>query len=336
MHRNPALAANWVEAARARPVAFAQVREDAAVDLEVLAACPAGARVAMIASGGCTAAALAADSRTGSLLLVDASAPQLALARLKISLLADEPKRRALLLGHAAMAPEDRERELAERLARLGIEPGSLGPIAEGLDFSGRYEAVFRRLADVLDGRGPAAIEEACADAFALPALTALFGPAAVSRAARPFSEHFAARLKAAAARPGAADDPYLSLMLNAKLPPGGALPWMRLRARTSPPAIEVFAGGMLAALEGRQREFDLVHLSNIMDWLEPDARSALLAAASRALKPGGFVLIRRLNSDFDTTALQCGIEWLETRAGRMAASDRSAIYSGLHLGRAP
>lgn len=331
MSESPALAADWVEAARVRPVAFAQVREDAAVDLEVLAACPAGARAAMIASGGCTAAALAGSGRAASILLVDANPAQLALARLKLTLLEEEPERRAALLGHVPL--EGREERLNERMARLGLEAGLLGPIAGGLDFCGRYESLFRRLADLTSGPD-AALPAACADAFALPALTALFGPAAVSRAARPFAEHFAARLKAGAARPGAARNPYLSLMLHARLPAGEALPWMRLPRRPPSAALEFYRGGMREALNARGHDFDFIHLSNILDWLAPEERAALLEAAGRALKPKGFILIRRLNSDFTTADREFGIEWLDARAERMHGNDRSAIYSGLHLGR--
>lgn len=332
MSQYTALAADWVEAARVRPVAFAQVREDAAIDLEVLAACPTGARVALIASGGCTAAALAGSGRAASLLLVDANPAQLALTRVKLLLLEEEPERRVALLGHVPL--EAREERLNERMDRLGLEPAVVGPLADGLDFCGRYEAVFERVAGLTSGPDGKTFAAACADAFALPALTALFGPAAVSRAARPFAEHFAARLHAAAARPGAAKNPYLSLMVHARLPPGEALPWMRLPRRPPSAALEFFRGGMREALNARGHDFDFIHLSNILDWLAPEERAALLEAARRALKPGGYVLIRRLNSDFKTADREYGIEWLNARAERMNGNDRSAIYAGLHLGR--
>jgi S-adenosylmethionine-diacylglycerol 3-amino-3-carboxypropyl transferase len=51
--------ASWVLEAARRPVAFAQVREDAALDQWVVEQLDAGAEVIMVASGGCSAAALA-------------------------------------------------------------------------------------------------------------------------------------------------------------------------------------------------------------------------------------------------------------------------------------
>ena len=40
--------------------------------------------------------------------------------------------------------------------------------------------------------------------------------------------------------------------------------------------------------------------LSNILDWLPREAATATLASAARALRPGGYVVIRQLNSALD------------------------------------
>ena len=50
---------DWVEATAKLPVAFARVREDSAIDVELLRSLNREARVVMIASGGETAAMLA-------------------------------------------------------------------------------------------------------------------------------------------------------------------------------------------------------------------------------------------------------------------------------------
>src|SRR5205823_3522517 len=78
---------SMVTEAAALPVAFALVREDSLLDLEVLGRAGPGARVILIASGGCTAAALAASPNIGLLHLVDPNPAQLALCRLKLHLL---------------------------------------------------------------------------------------------------------------------------------------------------------------------------------------------------------------------------------------------------------
>src|SRR5213078_2896892 len=82
--------ADWLEEAAALPVAFALVREDPLLDLDVLARAGPTARVLLVASGGCTAAALAAAPNVARLHLVDPNPAQLALCRLKLRLLQTE------------------------------------------------------------------------------------------------------------------------------------------------------------------------------------------------------------------------------------------------------
>ena len=77
----------WVERALELPLLFAQVREDALQDVALVRACSRGAQVLLIASGGCTAAALAAEANVARLVLVDPNPAQLALTRLKLHLL---------------------------------------------------------------------------------------------------------------------------------------------------------------------------------------------------------------------------------------------------------
>ena len=118
---------SWLERASSLPVAFAQVREDALLDREVVRSIGKGARVAMVASGGCTAALLASMEGVGRLLVVDPNPAQLALTGLKLRLLESTgPEERLAVLGHAPMAPVDRR-------ARLGRRTGGARPPARRL-----------------------------------------------------------------------------------------------------------------------------------------------------------------------------------------------------------
>ena len=76
----------------------------------------------------------------------------------------------------------------------------------------------------------------------------------------------------------------------------------------------------------------DLVHLSNILDWLDAEAAAATLASARRALKPGGRVIIRQLNSSLEFTALGEGLTWDKEHAMAMERRDRSFFYPRIHL----
>src|SRR5262245_49421848 len=97
--------APWVLEAAPLPVAFAQVREDPLLDLWVVEQLPANASVIQIASGGCTAAFLAAKANNVARIhLVDPNPAQIALARLKLRLIqTSDPAERLSLLGHAPM-----------------------------------------------------------------------------------------------------------------------------------------------------------------------------------------------------------------------------------------
>ncbi len=355
----------WVTEAALLPIAFAQVREDASLDLRVVAGIGDRTRVMMVASGGCTAAALAASTHVASLHLVDPNPAQIALTRLKLRLLqrADEPERLSIL-GHAAMGVEDRRVRLAAELRMLDVPPDVLGPIdlvaRLGPDHAGRYERVFRQLrhvigvhsealVELLRLRDPAeqarrvapstelgrALDESLDDVFALPHLVRLFGVEATRNPAEPFSRHFARRTRHVLATLPAADNPFLWQVFAGRFPGGVASPWLAATAPPRMPAMNFTVGYMSDALgEAEPGSLDFVHLSNILDWLTPADAGALLDRARSVLRPGGRVLIRQLNSTLDIPALDAGFEWEHAEAAAMHAMDRSFFYRRLHLGR--
>src|SRR5688572_1862101 len=104
----------WARQVATWPLAFAQVREDAELDLEIASRLASRASVAMVASGGCTAAALARHPHVARLHVVDPNPAQLAITRLKLRLLEEDPVRRQELLGHAPMDPGRRETALKQ------------------------------------------------------------------------------------------------------------------------------------------------------------------------------------------------------------------------------
>lgn len=356
--------ASWIEQASALPVAFAQVREDALLDRKVVRSVGGGVRVAMVASGGCTVALLANTADVAHVHLVDPNPAQLALTRLKLRLLGTtEPKERLALLGHASMAPRDRAARLLADLAALELGPDALGPVSLvsriGPDHAGRFEFLFAALRRALHGctepletllslSDPACqaerialrttlarcIGEALDDVMRTSNLVRLFGEEAVRNPAVPFSRHFSNRLRHVLATLPAYNNPYLWQMLKGCYPRGSTSPWL---ARTRPahiPSVTWELGTMVGALAERPGEFDFVHLSNILDWLDPDDARTTLDVARRALRPGGWTLVRQLNSTLDVERLGDGFEWHANRARRLHQTDRSFFYRALHLGR--
>ncbi len=363
---HPELAA-WVHEAAGLPVAFAQVREDALLDQWAVKRLGSQARVMMIASGGCTAAALAASGHVSHLHLVDPNPAQLALTRLKLRLLQCASARERLpILGHAAMGVEARKARLAADLRALDLPADILGPpdfVADvGPDHSGRYERLFAQLrgafgapasalAAVLRLRAPSeqahrvapstelgrALDDSFDVVLALPNLVRLFGNDATKNPAEPFSRHFARRTRQVLATLPAADNPYLWQMLDGHFPPGVASPWLAAPTPARLPTVTWTIGFMNDALaEAEPEAFDLVHLSNILDWLTPAEAGATLDRAWSALRRGGRVLIRQLNSTLDIPALGPRFDWEAAEAGALNAADRSFFYRCLHLGWKP
>jgi S-adenosylmethionine-diacylglycerol 3-amino-3-carboxypropyl transferase len=351
---------SWLDEAAALPVAFAQVREDARLDAGVVDELPPWADVIMVASGGCTAAALAAGGRAGRIHIVDPNPAQTALARLKLALLGDG--RRLALLGHAPMPPAERHRVLADIQQRLGLAPDVFGPPAfvadVGPDHAGRYERLFAALRDALapqrgkldallrlsdlgeQARRAApetplgrALDAAYDDVLSLPNLVRLFGELATHNRREPFARHFLARTRHALATLPAADNPYLWQMLAGRFPEGVAYPWLAPSAPAELPAITWSVADMTTVLRQRPGTADFVHLSNILDWLPAGQARETLTAAAGALRPGGFVLIRQLNSTLDVPSLGADFTWDREAADELHRRDRSFFYRSLHLG---
>jgi S-adenosylmethionine-diacylglycerol 3-amino-3-carboxypropyl transferase len=355
----------WVIEAAGMPIAFAQVREDPLLDLAILERVGTHRlRVMMIASGGCTAAYLAACGRVSHLHLVDANPAQIALSRVKLRLLESaEPGERMRLMGHADFPAAERAARLEGAFAEMGLPRDVLGPTAMvgecGPDHVGRYELLFARLREELREHsteieelltvGDAAerasriattspLGRALDDAFdrvmALPNLVRLFGADATRNSRQPFSRHFAQRTRVAIESLPTVGNPYLWQLLLGRFPKGVCYPWLDVPRPERIPDITHAIGTMDATLAAAAGSYDFVHLSNILDWLSPDDARRTLELAGRALVPGGYVFVRQLNSTLDVPSSGPAFEWLHDVANELHARDRSFFYRALHVGR--
>ncbi|MEN9358505.1 MAG: hypothetical protein RL095_40 [Verrucomicrobiota bacterium] len=339
------------------PLLFAQVREDPLQEERLLRDLGPAPRLMMIASGGCTAAYLAGKSLAAEIHLVDAAPAQVALTRLKLALLQAPPSQRRALLGWSPTAPEDRLAGLGQWLAPLGLQPGDLGPeevlAASGPDFCGRYEVLFAALRQSLEpfrheleellcgrreyapGALSAALRRSCEVVFDLELLQRLFGPAATQQARQSFAAHFFQRLELALSEPGRSQNPWLHSILKgpaAAFPP----PWLEL-PQTSPrcriTSVQATMSEALRQAQNEGRLFDLIQLSNILDWLAPDEALALLEFARPCLAPGGKILIRQLNSRLEIPSLSPHWRWRPAPASLPRLGDRSFFYPAILVG---
>jgi S-adenosylmethionine-diacylglycerol 3-amino-3-carboxypropyl transferase len=328
----------WAIEASTLPLAFAQVREDPRLDCEIAETLPRDGVVVMIASRGDTVIPLARKP-LARIHAVDMNPAQIAIAQLKLHLARTTPPEAICrILGHDPMPPSERRKTLRGLLATLLLPKTILGPldlVAElGPDHAGRYERCFAAMRGLIhDGFSP---REALAKVMTLSNLTALFGRLAVQNPRRPFCEHFADRSEEAFARKDAAVNPFLHQMYTGTFAPGHRYDWLE---RSEPIRTEVVwhHGTMMAVLsELPPASADMVHVSNILDWLSPAQATQTLNAAARVLKPNGKLIARQLNSSLHFETMTDSIAWDAEWGRRMEPRDRSFFYPRIFVGIRP
>lgn len=357
--KRPAEGDDWVKEACRKPVAFSQVREDALIDLHLAdsVANKSGGQLdgVIVASGGCTVAALAAQGKFRQMQVVDINRSQIALTRLKLWLLENgESIQRMQILGHSPMSPRMRGVFLKQIMNTLELPQESFGDWSEvcllGPDHCGRYEAVFAALRKefknnggtmklLLDGDSYAqqALERAFARVMNQKNLVAIFGEDATANKAISFWQHFHNQTEMVLFFRSAARNPYLYQMLAGGFPANSVYPWLNAPSKEIDTDIE-FNVDTISSHIAKQpsSSLDFVHLSNTLDWLTEDAASDLLQQTARVLRPGGTVIIRQLNSSIDIRALQNDIAWDGALSRAMLIRDRSFFYRNIHIGFKP
>lgn len=349
----------WAVEAASLPLTFAQVREDPRLDMELASTLPPGATVVMIASGGDTAVCL--GRLPLRLHLVDINPAQLALSQVKWRLAGRRDAAAAKrLLGHRPLAEDERWRLLGEMLGKLGLANDFLGPrdvVARiGADHAGRYERTFAELRDRLsplrgeleaallagapvldleDSPLGEAMNRAFAEVMSLANLVCLFGEGATRNPRVAFSTHFAARTHEIFRRMAPNKNPFLWQILAGEFPPAVSFDGLVDEGLSPGVSAHWHVGKMDGFLESfATAGADLVHLSNILDWLSPAEGQLMLAQVARVLKPGGRVIIRQLNSTLDIPAIESGLAWESDFGMCMEQRDRSYFYPKIHVGR--
>lgn len=352
------------------PVAFAQVREDPLEEQELIQKYfpeKKDITVLMVASGGDTAAYLAGrDLPISKLTIVDPNPAQINLTKLKLRLLQESDEKRLQVLGHTSMSPAVRAKELTSLMQELNIPEGAFGSADKlnelGPDYAGRYEMVFKALREHLkpfaaqieqlftldnideqkakiDPNTPLgrAIDEAFDEVMSQKNLVEIFGEKATANRVQDFSRHFAERARVYLSSHLASDSPFMAQVLLGHFRQGTRYSWLDLPAQKPKAAIEFHQGMMDQYLQTAPKEsFDVIHLSNITDWLSPEEAKTTLSLAYQALKPGGVVIIRQLNSNLDLYSLGSSYQWDVPTATELNHNDRSFFYRQLLVGVKP
>ena len=122
--------------------------------------------------------------------------------------------------------------------------------------------------------------------------------------------------------------------MLLGRYPESRVAPWLTEPQPSRLPDLTFSIRFMDQALAEETAAFDFVHLSNILDWLPQEQAESILDLAWQALRPGGWLIIRQLNSVLEIPNLGPQFNWLSSEANALHAGDRSFFYRALHLGR--
>ena len=319
---------------RDNDVQFAVVREDPMIEAELIRLTNAS-NVLLIASGGCTALTLQALFPDLHITLVDFNPAQLERVREKM---------RAL-----------RGTDTATRHQRFNI--GSSDP--NGLNQNGNFESLFRGLrefifdlvADETEIRALfeekdrfASVSELLFSSkywsvafdlyFSDSLLNAMFGPEATQHAEPGSYPRYFQRLFENGLTSAAAFDNYFlhHVFLGYYLQRPASLPYYLL----SPPTDYHFemVEGTLDQVPELQR-FDLISLSNIMDWMPLTESAALIGHLQNEMKPGATVLSRQLNNATDLLPYFGDSYAFNTAlGGQFQRAERSLFYSSVHVGK--
>ena len=319
---------------RDNKVQFAVVREDPMVEAELVRSTNAS-HVLLVASGGCTALTLQALFPDLHITLVDFNPAQLERVREKMSALHNV--------------------DAAARCRRFNIETSD----PKGLNQRGNFESLFRGLREFIfdlvadeaeirllfeeEGRlahvsevlfsskyWPVAFDLYFSDSL----LNAMFGPDATQHAeAGSYPRYFQTLFENGLTSTNAFDNYFLHhVFLGYYLQRSACLPYYLL----APPADYRFQmiEGTLDQVPELQR-FDLISLSNIMDWMPLTGVASLINHLQNGMKSGASVLYRQLNNDTDLSTYFGDSFAFDAALGiRFQEAERSLFYSNVHVGK--
>jgi S-adenosylmethionine-diacylglycerol 3-amino-3-carboxypropyl transferase len=307
---------------------FAVVREDPRVEAMLVDELRCR-RMLLVGSGGCTALALRSWYPEAEITLVEPNPAQVAHVAKKLAALRD--------------------------LRPAEFDVGAARP-SPGLSECGNFERLFRVFRSVLDEfvlpaddrarrlADPAATWDdvrahpywpvAFELAFADPLLRTMFGPAAVQHAPPgSYPRYFQARIEAGLAAGDRPTNPWLHHVLLGRYldDPAAWPPFLRRPPRDLRP-FPVVASTLQAVPSFSP--YDLVQLSNVLDWLADADGRRLATRLAAELRPGAAVLWRQLNDPRPLREyFSPAFAFDAARDARLLAAERSLFYHAVHAG---
>ena len=180
------------------------------------------------------------------------------------------------------------------------------------------------------------AMEEAFEKVMSLQNLICLFGNEATQNPRQSFASHFSGRTHEVIARLPPRSNPFLWQIFAGCFDGRNTYDWLQGEKFPEIKSEAIWHRAKMADfLDSLAAEsIDLIHLSNILDWLSPAEAATTLGTAWRSLKRGGKVIIRQLNSSLDIMDDHLSaFKWDHALGAAMERSDRSFFYPGILVG---
>lgn len=348
---------------------FAQIREDSWVEREV-ANSERPQRIAVIASGGCTALSLLDDS-VDEVLAIDASPAQCALVELRKAAI-----RRLDLQGYLAFVGEEECSRRLQTWALIAPELPSyakeywearLDAIRTGVQQSGTTERFYRFVSSHLRTLLGGEVLHALLNAPSIEAQRALFArhferdvtqavlrvllaksthllffPAFMFDKAQEhdFAAFFAKQFEREVCARPLRGNYFLSQLFFGRYlvdDPRGVPPYLTevgyAAAKRNLHKLRLSGAPLHAALE-RERGVDAFFVSNVFDWCNSELMESTCASMLSSARPGATLLYRNMLSESALpSCLTQRFTRDETRSRLLHEQDRSILYRGLSIG---
>ncbi|HEY9836998.1 MAG TPA: DUF3419 family protein, partial [Vampirovibrionales bacterium] len=326
-----------LENSTASEISFSQVPEDPRIELAVaesLGECQENLlRVLVVASGGCTALSLLASPMVGQIEAVDSNPAQLHLVELRRQALLHLP-----LFDQMALIGADRTTNSRERLdlykelrpylpeATLSFWDTRLEQIAQGINQVGRFETLTTQLSAQFSALGLDPLHDPVQNVadprwqdwvesiFTPEELVNLFGEIPVQGwEGLSFGAHFAQRLAAVLNKMPPQENYFMTQLFSNSYATGlkGVPVYLQGSAQGTILALgtqrlKLHSGQFLEKVVelGQAGGFDLISMSNFGEGMAPEELEGAIAKIAQYLNPGGALIGRRLQGNYDLGAL--------------------------------
>ena len=345
-------------------IAFSQVREDCEIEWQILDRLSQlipdrPLRVLIVASGGCTALNLLAHPHIGEITAVDANPAQIQLLKLRCAAIAHlSIVSQYCLIASGGDGKQKQRLDLYHQLRdNLSEDTRTfwdqrLDEIAFGVNQVGRFEQLFRSLAQAFSAQGldPLNNPEAAIQSkhwrpiferiFDRKILVQTFGESAVNYSMdRSFGEHFADVFARVLQRNDCRQNYFLTQVWNDRYEgnmPIYMQPETQPTVRSSLGKLKLKQSLFIDFLTHHRtvEPYDLIQFSNLSDWMSIVELKQMMTQITGCLSPQGAVIGRRLNGDHELNKVMANFFNIDlSRSRQSQIQDRSFFYQEVVVG---